>query len=181
VDRLNKDPQVHGILVQLPLPKQINEKAVINAIDPDKDVDAFHPVNVGRLLIGEEGFAPCTPKGCQELLLRSGNDPAGKHVVVLGRSNIVGKPMAALLMQKAKGANATVTICHSGTKDLAKYTRDADILIAAMGQPNFVKADMVKDGVVVIDVGTNRVEDASKQSGYRLTGDVDFDAVIKKA
>ena len=181
VDKLNNDPKVHGILVQLPLPKQIDEKAVINAIDPEKDEDAFHPVNVGRLLIGEEGFAPCTPKGCQELLLRSGNDPAGKHVVVLGRSNIVGKPMAALLMQKAKGANATVTICHSGTKDLAKYTRDADILIAAMGQPNFVKADMVKDGVVVIDVGTNRVEDASKQSGYRLTGDVDFEAVSKKA
>jgi methylenetetrahydrofolate dehydrogenase (NADP+)/methenyltetrahydrofolate cyclohydrolase len=181
IDTLNADPRVHGILVQLPLPDQIDESKVITAIDPAKDVDGFHPVNVGKMLAGEPGFLPCTPAGCQQLLLRYGYDPAGKHVVVLGRSNIVGKPMAAILMQKAAGANATVTICHSRTKNLAKHTREADILIAAMGAARFVKASMVRKGVVVIDVGTNRVADKTKKSGFRLVGDVDFDAVSKKA
>ncbi len=181
IDKLNADPKVHGILVQLPLPKQIDEGKVINAISPEKDVDGFHPVNVGRMLAGEPGFLPCTPAGCQQLLLHYGYDPAGKHVVVLGRSNIVGKPAAAILMQKAAGANATVTVCHSRTKNIAKYTREADILIAAMGSARFVKASMVKKGVIVIDVGTNRVEDATKKSGFRLVGDVDYDAVSKKA
>lgn len=181
IAKLNADPKVHGILVQLPLPKQIDEAAVLNAIDPRKDADGFHPINVGKMLNGEEAFLPCTPKGCQQMLVRSGYDPAGKHVVVVGRSNIVGKPMAAILMQKAPGANATVTVCHSRTKNIAKYTKQADILIAAIGSPRFVKGSMVKDGVVVIDVGVNRVDDASKKSGYRLEGDVDFKAVSKKA
>ena len=181
VAKLNADPRVHGILVQLPLPKQISEAKVLNAVDPEKDVDGFHPVNVGKLINGEETFFPCTPKGCQELLLRSGYDPAGKHVVIIGRSNIVGKPMAAILMQKAPGANATVTVCHSRTRNLAKITKQADIIIAAMGVPNFVKARMVKDGVVVIDVGQNRIEDKAKKSGYRMVGDVDFKNVSKKA
>ena len=157
------------------------EAKVLNAVDPEKDVDGFHPVNVGKLLNGEATLLPCTPHGCQELLLRSGYDPAGKHVVVLGRSNIVGKPMAAILMQKAKGANATVTVCHSRTKKLASITKQADILIAAIGMPNFVTSRMVKDGVIVIDVGTNRVPDKTKKSGYRLVGDVDFKNVSKKA
>ncbi len=181
VDKLNNDPKVHGILVQMPLPKHIDEQRVLNAINPDKDVDGFHPVNVGRLLNGEDCFVSCTPAGCQELLLRSGNDPAGRHVVVLGRSNIVGKPVAALLMQKARGANATVTVCHSRTRNLGAITRSADILIAAIGLPEFVKARMVREGVVVIDVGINRVEDATKKSGFRLVGDVDFKGVSKKA
>jgi methylenetetrahydrofolate dehydrogenase (NADP+)/methenyltetrahydrofolate cyclohydrolase len=181
IETLNADPRVHGILVQLPLPKQIDEGKVLNAIDPGKDVDGFHPINVGKMLSGEPGFRPCTPAGCQQLLLRYGYDPAGKHVVILGRSNIVGKPMAAILMQKAPGADATVTVCHSRTRNLAKITREADILISAMGVPRFVKASMVRKGVVVIDVGTNRVVDASKKSGFRLVGDVDFDAVSKKA
>lgn len=181
IDKLNADPAVHGILVQLPVPKQINEARILNAIDPAKDVDGFHPVNVGKLLNGEATFLPGTPHGCQELLLRSGYDPAGKHVVIVGRSNIVGKPMAAILMQKAAGANATVTVCHSRTKNLAAITRQADILIAAIGVPNFIKSRMVKDGVVVIDVGVNRVEDSTKKRGYRLVGDVDFKNVSKKA
>lgn len=181
VDKLNKDKRVDGILVQLPLPKQISEAKVLNAIDPDKDVDGFHPVNVGKLLNGEKAFLPCTPHGCQELIVRSGINPAGKHVVILGRSNIVGKPMAAIMMQKADGANATVTVCHSRTKNLAAITKQADILIAAIGSPNFVKSRMVKKGVVVIDVGTNRVDDATRKSGYRLVGDVDFKNVSKKA
>lgn len=181
IEKLNADPDVHGILVQLPVPKQIDEAKVLNAIDPGKDVDGFHPVNVGKLLNGEETVFPCTPKGCQELLLRAGYDPAGKHVVVLGRSNIVGKPMAAMLMQKAPGANATVTVCHSRTKNLSRITKQADILIAAIGSPNFVKSRMVKDGVVVIDVGTNRVPDSTRPRGYRLVGDVDFKNVSKKA
>ena len=181
IESLNADPRVHGILVQLPLPKQINEAAVLNAIDPRKDADGFHPINVGKLLNGEEAFLPCTPKGCQQMLMRSGYDPAGKHVVVVGRSNIVGKPMAAILMQKAAGANATVTVCHSRTKNIAKFTKQADILIAAIGSPRFIKGSMVKDGVIVIDVGVNRVDDASKKSGYRLEGDVDFKTVSKKA
>jgi methylenetetrahydrofolate dehydrogenase (NADP+)/methenyltetrahydrofolate cyclohydrolase len=181
IQKLNADPRVHGILVQLPLPKQIDEQRVLNAVDPAKDVDGFHPMNVGKLLNGEKAFLPCTPAGCQELLVRSGNSPEGKHVVIVGRSNIVGKPMAAILMQKAPGANATVTVCHSRTKNLAAITKQADILVAAIGVPEFVKANMVKAGAVVIDVGVNRVEDPKAASGYRLVGDVDFEKVSKKA
>lgn len=181
IEKLNADPAVDGILVQMPLPKHICEQTVLNAIDPGKDVDGFHPVNVGRLLNGESCFIPCTPAGCIEILLRSGNDPAGKHVVVLGRSNIVGKPLAALLLQKRRGGNATVTVCHSQTKRLAAITSQADILIAAIGVPEFVKGRMVKEGAVVIDVGINRIPDATKASGSRLVGDVDFKAVSKKA
>lgn len=181
IDKLNADNDVHGILVQLPVPEQIREKNVVNAISPEKDVDGLHPMNLGKMLNGEPAFLPCTPRGCQELLIRSGYDPAGKHVVILGRSNLVGKPMAAILMQKAPGANATVTVCHSRTKNLAKITREADILIVAIGSPGFVKSRMVKEGVIVIDVGTNRVSDKSKKSGYRLVGDVDFKNVSKKA
>lgn len=181
IDKLNADPKVHGILVQSPQPKQIDEQKVLNALDPRKDVDGFHPINKGKLLNGEECFVACTPAGCQELLIRSGHDPAGKHVVVVGRSNIVGKPVAALLMQKAKGANATVTVCHSRTSDLPEVTRSADILIAAIGVAEFIKADMVREGVVVIDVGMNRVADSSRKSGTRLCGDVDFGPVSKKA
>ncbi len=181
VGELNADPRVHGILVQLPLPRHIDETKVLNAVSPDKDVDGFHPTNLGKLLIGEDTFVSCTPQGCQELLMRSGYDPAGKHVVVVGRSNIVGKPLAAILMQKAPGADATVTVCHSRTRNLPEITRQADILVAAMGSPYFIKADMVKEGVVVIDVGTSRVEDSSRKSGFRLAGDVDFDAVFPKA
>lgn len=181
IDRYNKDPKFDGILVQLPLPKHIDEEKVLLRIDPGKDVDGFHPINVGKMVVGAEAYLPCTPHGVQELLMRSGNDPAGKHVVVLGRSNIVGKPVACILIQKAKGADATVTVCHSRTKNLPEITRQADILIAAIGQPNYVKADMVKDGVVVIDVGVNRIDDPSTKSGTRLVGDVDFEAVSKKA
>jgi methylenetetrahydrofolate dehydrogenase (NADP+)/methenyltetrahydrofolate cyclohydrolase len=177
---LNADSRVHGILVQLPLPKQIDEHKVLLAIDPGKDVDGFHPVNVGKMLSGEPGFLPCTPAGCQQLLVRGGYNPDGRHVVIVGRSNIVGKPLAAILMQKAEGANATVTVCHSRTRDLPSITRQGDILIAAIGVPRFVKADMVKEGSVVIDVGVNRVEDATAKAGYRLVGDVDFDAVKSK-
>lgn len=181
IDKYNKDPKFDGILVQLPLPKHISEEKVLLRIDPGKDVDGFHPVNVGKMVVGSDCYLPCTPHGCQELLMRSGNDPAGKHVVVLGRSNIVGKPVACILIQKAKGADATVTICHSRTKNLAEITRQADILIAAMGQPNFVKADMVREGVVVIDVGVNRINDPAAKGGCRLVGDVDFEAVKQKA
>jgi methylenetetrahydrofolate dehydrogenase (NADP+)/methenyltetrahydrofolate cyclohydrolase len=181
VDQLNNDDRVHGILVQLPLPDHVDENKVLIAIRPDKDVDGFHPVNVGKMLIGEPGFLPCTPHGVQVLLNRSGVDPSGKHVVVVGRSNIVGKPVAAILMQKKDGANATVTVCHSRTKNLAEVTRQGDILVAAIGRPNMVTADMVKPGAAVIDVGVNRVEDSSKKSGYRLVGDVDFDAVKEVA
>ncbi len=181
IDKYNKDPMYDGILVQLPLPKHISEEKVLLRIDPGKDVDGFHPINVGKMVVGSEAYLPCTPHGVQELLLRSGNDPAGKHVVVLGRSNIVGKPVACILIQKAKGADATVTICHSRTKNLAEITRQADILIAAIGSPQFVKADMVRDGVVVIDVGVNRISDPAAKGGCRLVGDVDFDAVKEKA
>lgn len=178
VDRLNTDPAVHGILVQMPLPKHLHADEVIRRIRPDKDVDGFHPVNVGKLLIGDrDGFAPCTPAGVQELLVRSGVETRGAECVIVGRSNIVGKPLAALMMQAGPGADATVTVCHSRTRDLAAHTRRADILVAAIGRPRFVTADMVKPGAVVIDVGINRVEDASAKSGYRLVGDVDFDAV----
>jgi len=181
IEELNQDPQIHGILVQLPLPQHINEEKVLYAIDPDKDVDGFHPVNVGKLMIGAPGYLPCTPHGIQQILLRSGIEIAGKHVVVVGRSNIVGKPVAMILVQKKAGANATVTICHTGTKDMAHFTRQADILIVAAGRPNTITADMVKEGVVVVDVGVNRIEDATKKSGFRLVGDVDFEGVKAKA
>jgi len=181
VDKYNNDPDYHGILVQLPLPKHIDEDKVIEKISPKKDVDGFHPISVGNLVIGKETFVSCTPAGIQELLVRYGIETKGQHVVVLGRSNIVGKPIANIMLQKKEGANSIVTICHSAAKNLADYTKQADILIAAIGQPNFVKADMVKDGVVVIDVGINRIPDASKPKGYRIVGDVDFEKVSQKA
>jgi len=181
IHELNEDPAINGILVQLPLPDHIDEGKVLNAIDPAKDVDGFHPVNLGKMLVGEEGFLPCTPHGVQQLLLRSGIEISGKHVVVVGRSNIVGKPVANILFQKKEGANATVTVCHTGTRDMGYFTRQAEILIVAAGRPNTVTADMVTDGVVVVDVGVNRVPDASKKSGFRLAGDVDFEGVSQKA
>ena len=181
IDELNGDPAIHGILVQLPLPKQIDEGKVLNAIDPTKDVDGFHPVNLGKMLVGEEGFLPCTPHGVQQLLVRGGIEIDGKHVVVVGRSNIVGKPVVNILFQKKPGANATVTVCHTGTKDMGHFTRQAEILIVAAGRANTVTADMVTDGVVVVDVGVNRVPDASKKSGFRLVGDVDYEGVSQKA
>lgn len=181
IGRLNQDPKVHGILVQQPLPSQIRVDAAVAAVSPLKDVDCFHPVNVGLVLIGRPRFAPATPSGVVELLVRSGYDPDGRDVVILGRSNIVGKPLAALLMQKAPHANATVTVAHSATKDLAAHTRRAEILIAAIGSPRFVTADMVRSGVVVIDVGINRVPDSTSKTGFGTVGDVDFDAVRKKA
>ena len=182
IGRLNADPAVHGILVQAPLPKQIDEDEIFSAIDYRKDVDGFHPVNVGKLLLGQNPlFKPCTPAGVHELLVRSGVPLRGAEVVVLGRGNIVGKPMAAILLQKDPQADATVTLLHSRSKDIAGHCRRADIIIAAMGQARFVKADMVKPGAVVIDVGVNRVEDASTKTGYRLVGDVDFEAVSQVA
>ncbi len=182
VNSLNSNPAIHGILVQSPPPPQIDEQAIINAIDPAKDVDCFHPVNVGKLLLGDlSGMLPCTPWGVIQLLDRSGISPAGKHAVVLGRSNIVGKPMAALLMAKGKNGDATVTVCHSRTKNLAEITRSADIIVAAIGKPEFLKGDMVKEGAVVIDVGINRIADASAPKGMRLVGDVAFDEVAEKA
>ena len=173
VARLNADDSVHGILCQLPLPKQISEKVILDAVSPDKDVDAFHPANVGLILQGRPRFLPCTPFGIQEMLKRYEIETAGKHVVVLGRSDIVGKPMAAMMVQRGLGADSTVTVCHSRTKDLAAVTRLADILIVAIGKPKFVTAEMVKDGAVVVDVGINRTDDG-------LVGDVDFDAVQGK-
>ena len=181
VNQLNGDARFHGILVQLPLPDQINEKTVLYAIDPNKDVDGLHPFNLGRLVGGDPIFVPCTPAGVQEILVRTGHDPSGKHVVVCGRSNIVGKPVEMLLLQKMKGANATVSICHTGTADLGKITRQADILIAAAGRAEFITPDMVKEGAVVIDVGINRVDDESRKNGYRLTGDVDYVRVSEVA
>jgi len=181
VEQLNQDPAIHGILVQLPLPPHIDEAKVLLAIRPDKDVDGFHPVNVGKMVIGEPCYLPCTPHGVQQILLRSGIQIEGKHVVVVGRSNIVGKPVAMILLQKKPGANATVTVCHTGTKDMAHFTRQADILIVAAGRPNTITADMVKEGVVVVDVGVNRIEDPTKKSGFRLVGDVDFEGVKAKA
>ena len=180
VRRLNEDSSVDGFIVQLPLPKHIDEIKVTEAISPEKDVDGFHPVNVGRMSIGIPSFLPATPAGIMELLRRYDIDTSGKHCVIIGRSNIVGKPMAALMMQKSAPGNCTVTVVHSATRDLAGHTRRADILIAAMGKPGFVKADMVKDDAVVIDVGTTRVPDASRKSGYRLCGDVDFENVAPK-
>ncbi|MBP6909893.1 MAG: bifunctional 5,10-methylene-tetrahydrofolate dehydrogenase/5,10-methylene-tetrahydrofolate cyclohydrolase [Candidatus Saccharicenans sp.] len=181
VDRLNSDRRFNGVLVQLPLPKWVNPDKVINFISPEKDVDGFHPVNVGKLLRGEPCPLPCTPYGIQQMLVRSGYSPEGKHVVICGRSNIVGKPLAALLMQKKPGANATVTVCHTGTKDLKKYTLQADILVAAMGAPKVITADMVREGCVVIDVGVNRVPDPAAAKGFRLVGDCDFEPIKEKA
>ncbi len=180
VGKLNKDPKINGILVQLPLPKGLNEAEVLYAIDPKKDVDGFHPVNVGKLMIGEPDYLPCTPAGIQQLLIRSGTQIEGAEVVIVGRSNIVGKPIANILLQKAEGANATVTICHTRTKDMAFHTKRADILIVAAGKPKAVTGDMVKEGVVVIDVGVNQI--GTTAEGKRiLAGDVDFDTVSPKA
>ena len=182
IDRLNADPAVHGILVQMPLPKHIDPDTVLRRMNPAKDVDGFHPINVGKLLIGEkDGFAPCTPAGVQEMLVRTGVDTRGMECVVIGRSNIVGKPMAALLMQDRTGANATVTICHRHTRNLAEHTRRADLVVAAAGRPGVLTRDMVKPGAVVIDVGINRVADPSAKSGHRLVGDVEFDGVREVA
>ncbi len=181
IESLNSDSRFHGILVQLPLPGHVDEHRIIEAVDPDKDVDCLHPYNVGKLAQGRPDFVPGTPGGVQQLLVRNGYDPAGSNVVICGRSDIVGKPLAVLLMQREPGANATVTVCHTRTKDLAENTRRADILVAAVGSPNSITADMVKPGAVVIDVGINRVEDSSRKQGYRLQGDVDFEPVAAKA
>jgi methylenetetrahydrofolate dehydrogenase (NADP+)/methenyltetrahydrofolate cyclohydrolase len=181
VERLNADPAIHGILVQLPLPRQIDEQAVIETIRPDKDVDGFTPVNIGRMMIGQSCFLPCTPHGIIQLLIDSGIETAGRHAVVVGRSNIVGKPVAHLLMRKAPGGNATVTVCHTGTRNLAEFTRQADILVVAAGRPQTVTGAMIKPGAAVIDVGVNRIQDASMAKGYRLAGDVDFTSACEDA
>jgi methylenetetrahydrofolate dehydrogenase (NADP+) / methenyltetrahydrofolate cyclohydrolase len=181
VESYNRNPDFHGILVQLPLPKHINEDKVIEAISPKKDVDGFHPMSVGNLVIGKEAFVSCTPAGIQEILKRYNIDTKGKHVVVLGRSNIVGKPIANIMLQKKEYANSVVTVCHSAAKDVAYYTRQADILIAAIGSPKFVKKDMVKDGVVVVDVGINRIDDPTHPKGSRVVGDVDYNEVAEKS
>ena len=180
VDKLNKDPKIHGILVQLPLPKHINEVTVLYTISPKKDVDGFHPVNLGKLMIGEPDYLPCTPHGIQQLLVRSGVETSGAEVVIIGRSNIVGKPIANILLQKKEGANATVTICHTRSRDISAHTKKADIIIVAAGKPKALTADMVKDGVVVIDVGVNRIGKTADGKAI-LVGDVDFDAVKEKA
>lgn len=181
VKKMNNDPKINGILVQLPLPKHLNESEVLLTISPDKDVDGFHPTNIGKMVAGEKAFLPCTPHGVIQLLQRHGVKLEGAEVVVVGRSNIVGKPVANMLIQKSPTGNATVTVCHTRTKDLTTHTKRADIIIAAVGRPNTITADMVKDGAVVIDVGVNRVEDATKKRGYRLAGDVDFEPVSQKA
>jgi len=181
IARMNSDPNIHGILVQLPLPRSLDESQVLLAIDPAKDVDGFHPINVGKMVTGQEAFLPCTPHGVVQLLVRSEVRLEGAHVVIVGRSNIVGKPLANMLIQKNKTGNATVTVCHTKTRDMALHTRQADILIAAAGSPHAITADMVKPSAVVIDVGVNRVADPSKKTGYRLVGDVDFEAVKEKA
>ena len=181
VSQLNGDDEIHGILVQLSLPEGLDEGRVLNAINPDKDVDGLQPVNLGRLMRGEEGFLPCTPHGVQKILVRSGIEVAGRHVVVVGRSTLVGRPVANILTQKSEGANATVTICHTGTRDLASFTRQADILIVAAGRPRMITAEMVKEGATVIDVGVEQVADPTRKRGYRLVGDVDFDGVREKA
>lgn len=181
VEKYNNDERIHGILVQLPLPKHINEDKIIEAINPAKDVDGFHPINMGNLVIGKDAFYPCTPYGILELIKRYKIETKGKHCVVVGRSNIVGKPIANMMLQKKEGANCVVTVCHSAAKDLSKYTKDADILIAAIGSPNFITGDMVKEGVVVIDVGINRVEEKTAKKGYKLVGDVDFETVAEKS
>ena len=181
IAELNSDPDIHGFLVQLPLPEGIDERAVIDAVAPEKDVDCFHPSNVGKLLTGNPDFVPATPAGVQQMLVRSGVETRGKHVVVVGRSNIVGKPMAALMMQKGEDADSTVTVVHSRTADLRSITKQADILVVAIGKPGFITGDDVKEGAVVIDVGTNRIEDPSSPKGSRLVGDVDFESVKEKA
>ena len=177
VQRLNSDARFHGILTQLPFPAQIDEATVIRSLNPAKDVDGLHPFNIGLLAMGQPRFVPATPLGVQQLLLRTGHDLTGSHVVVCGRSNLVGRPLSVLLSQKLEGANATVTLCHTGTRDMAGLTRQADILVAAIGRPGVIKADMVKKGAVVIDVGINRIEDAGRRRGYRLVGDVEYEAV----
>ncbi len=181
IAKYNNDPEYHGILVQLPLPEHINENRVIEAIVPSKDVDGFHPQNVGNLVIGKNTFYPCTPYGIMEILRRYQIETHGKHVVVVGRSNIVGKPIANMMLQKKEGANSIVTVCHSAAVDLSRFTKEADILIAAIGKPKYIKAAMVKEGVVVVDVGINRIEDSATKTGYRLVGDVDFEEVFDKA
>lgn len=180
IKTLNQQPDIHGILLQVPLPAHLDEQKLLALIDPTKDVDGFHPMNVGKLLLGLDTFKSCTPYGIMELLTRYQIEVEKKHVVIVGRSNIIGKPMAAMLIQKEKGANATVTICHSGTSDLAYFTRQADILIVGIGKPLFIKADHIREGVVILDVGTNRIADPSSEKGSRLVGDVDFDSVINK-
>jgi methylenetetrahydrofolate dehydrogenase (NADP+)/methenyltetrahydrofolate cyclohydrolase len=181
IDKMNKDPKIHGILVQLPLPKHINEQKVLLAIDPKKDVDGFHPMNIGKMVVGDKAYLPCTPHGVVQMLLRTKIKLDGATVTIVGRSNIVGKPLANILIQKAPTGNATVTVCHTRTKNITQHTKDADIVIAAAGRPNTITADMIKEGAVVIDVGVNRVDDPSKKSGFRLVGDVDFEAVKQKA
>jgi methylenetetrahydrofolate dehydrogenase (NADP+)/methenyltetrahydrofolate cyclohydrolase len=181
INFLNNDPEVDGFIVQLPLPEQFDEQKIISMINPDKDVDGFHPVNVGKLVLGQDGFVSATPAGIMEMLKRSGIETVGKHCVVIGRSNIVGTPMSILMSRTTNPGNSTVTLCHSKTQNLKEIAASADILIAAIGKPRFVTADMVKEGAVVIDVGIHRLEDSSKQSGFRLVGDVDFDEVSKKA
>lgn len=181
IQTLNSDPKIHGILVQLPLPPHIDEQKILQTIDPIKDVDGFHPVNVGKLVIGLDTYLPCTPAGIQELLKRSGINPSGKHVVIVGRSNIVGKPIANILIQKKEWANATVTVCHTGTKDIAYFTKQADILIAAMANPEFIKGNMIKPGAIVIDVGVNRINDPNSEKGYKLVGDVHFESAYEVA
>ncbi len=181
IDALNANPDIHGIIVQLPLPEGVHADGLLERISPLKDVDGLHPENQGRILQGRERFPPATPHGVQQLLVRSGNDPAGKHVVILGRSRLVGLPLAAMLAQKRTGANATVTVCHTSTTELASHTRSADILVVAAGRPNVVTGEMVRPGAVVIDVGVNRVDDASRKRGYRLVGDVDFESVRERA
>ncbi|GAH35126.1 unnamed protein product, partial [marine sediment metagenome] len=178
---MNTDPKINGILVQLPLPKHLNESKVLLVINPDKDVDGFHPTNIGKMVAGQAAFLPCTPHGIIQLLQRSGVKIEGSHTAIVGRSNIVGKPVANMLIQKNRESNATVTVCHTRTADLAYHTRQADIIIAAADRPNTITADMVKDGVVVIDVGVNRIEDETAKKGYRLVGDVDFETVKEKA
>ena len=180
IAKMNADPRINGILVQLPLPKHLKESEVLLAIDPDKDIDGFHPTNVGRMVVGEKAYLPCTPHGVLQMLIRSGVTIEGAHAVIVGRSNIVGKPLANLLMAKGPLGNATVTVCHTKTKNIGYYTRQADIVIAAAGRPNTVTADMIREGAVVVDVGVNRIEDATKKAGFRLVGDVDFDACAKK-
>jgi len=181
IDLLNADPDVHGIILQLPVPDGVDSDALLDRIDPLKDVDGLHPTNQGRILQGRERYLPATPHGVQQLLVRSGADPGGKHVVIVGRSRLVGMPLAAMLAQKRQGANATVTICHTNTMDLHSITKEADILVAATGRPQTITADMVRSGTTVIDVGINRVDDSSRKRGYRLVGDVDFDAVSEIA
>jgi methylenetetrahydrofolate dehydrogenase (NADP+)/methenyltetrahydrofolate cyclohydrolase len=181
IDEWNHDTSIHGILVQLPLPKHIEDRHVIERVSPEKDVDGFHPYTVGQMMLGTPRFLPCTPAGIQELLLRHGAKPEGKHVVIVGRSNIVGKPLCNMLLQKANGANATVTICHTGTPDISRFTKLADILVVAAGRPEVVNGDMIREGAVVIDVGVNRVDDPTREKGYRIVGDVEFESARQVA